>query len=224
MRQGGIGRGPGNAGSRRRRAWEGVRLLHRRSRRPRVLALLGITRCQLPAGKRSAASNAESGIVGALFKAAGRAFFHKNLWPASRLLRKPGAGMEHREIRRRTGLSAERYPRVWKRTLTPFCGGRLATMLGPHRRRIKRVWKKGMPHGAFAGLSLCRARQKANTADFMPRLPAQRKARLGKETGQGFAVHSKNNGNIVSAINYRKIKEDSQYIGENNDKIAENEK
>lgn len=61
-------------------------------------------------------------------------------------------------------------------------------------------------------------------AGFMPRLPAQRKARLGKETGQGFAVHSKNNGNIVSAINYRKIKEDSQYIGENNDKIAENGK
>jgi hypothetical protein len=81
-----------------------------------------------------------------------------------------------------------------------------------------------MPHGAFAGLSPCRARQKADTADFMLRLPAQRKARFGKQTGQGFAVHSKNNGNIVSTINYRKIKENSQYIGGNNDRMAGNKK
>ena len=83
MRQRSIGRGAGNAGCRWNRTRGRACPLRGCGGWPGALARLGIAWvCRLFAGKRSSAANTKSGVFGALFKAAGRTFFHKNLWLA----------------------------------------------------------------------------------------------------------------------------------------------
>ena len=83
--------------------------------------------------------------------------------------------------------------------------GRYANVPVSHRKHIKRMGRRN------ASPRPLRRPAKGKYCRFYAAPPWAEKSALSKN-GQAFAVHSKNDGKIVSTMNYKKGEKDSQYI------------